>query len=215
MNAFEICPDRIVATRYSTGGQYGEAEIIDRNMKTNVALVTVEGDREGTVGSVAGAVAIASGVEDPVYTWASSNEGVASVSYSDRVARITYNSVGTATIRVRVAERNDPSKNAVYTYNVTVSENTSSEPNVAIYRAKEQEDGNSADGGDFVSALSAKVCLAQADAYYTSPAFNGSSEARDQVGALLTKCLAMTGDDIDAQIADAFAFAVEECEYNS
>ena len=74
---------------------------------------------------------------------------------------------------------------------------------------------NSADGGNFISALSAKVCLAQADAYYTSPAFNGSSEARDQVGALLTKCLALTGDNLDAQIADAFAFAVEECEYNS
>ena len=72
-----------------------------------------------------------------------------------------------------------------------------------------------ADGGDFISALSAKVCLAQADAYYTSPAFNGSSEARDQVGALLTKCLALTDGDIDAQIADAFEFAVEECEYNS
>lgn len=141
MNTFEICPDRIVATRYSTNGQYGDAEIIDRNMKTNAALVTVEGDRAGTVGSVAGAIAIASGVEDPVYTWASSNEGVASVSYSDRVARITYNAVGTATIRVRVAERNDPTKNAVYTYDVTVSENTSSEPNVSIYRAKEPVDG--------------------------------------------------------------------------
>ena len=141
MNTFEICPDRIVATRYSTSGQYGEAEVIDRNMKTNAALVTVEGDRAGTVGSVAGAIAIASGVEDPVYTWASSNESVASVSYSDRVARITYNAVGTATIRVRVAERNDPSKNAVYTYDVTVSENTSSEPNVSIYRAKEPVDG--------------------------------------------------------------------------
>ena len=74
---------------------------------------------------------------------------------------------------------------------------------------------DSADGGNFISALSAKVCLAQADAYYTSPAFNGSSEARDQVGALLTKCLALTDGDIDAQIADAFEFAVEECEYNS
>ena len=74
---------------------------------------------------------------------------------------------------------------------------------------------NSADGGNFVSALSAKVCLAQANAYYTSPAFNGSSEARDQVGALLTKCLIMVGDDIDAQIAEAFADAVAECEYNS
>ena len=70
-----------------------------------------------------------------------------------------------------------------------------------------------ADGGNFIAALSAKVCLAQEHAYYTSPAFNGSSEARDQVGALLTKCLALTGSDVDAQIAEAFADAVAECEY--
>ena len=69
-----------------------------------------------------------------------------------------------------------------------------------------------ADGGKFVSALSAKVCLEQADAYYTSPAFNGSSEARDQVGALLCACLSGAGDD-DAVIADAFEKAIEECEY--
>ena len=72
-----------------------------------------------------------------------------------------------------------------------------------------------ADGGNYVAALSAKVCLEQADAYYTSPAFNGSSAAREQVGALLTKCLTMTGADLDAQIKAAFADAVEECEYNS
>ena len=74
---------------------------------------------------------------------------------------------------------------------------------------------NSADGGKYVSALSAKVCLEQADAYYTSPAFNGSSEARDQVKALLTKCLALTGDNVDAQIKEAFADAIAECEYAS
>ena len=73
----------------------------------------------------------------------------------------------------------------------------------------------SADGGKYVSALSAKVCLEQEHAYYTSPAFNGSSEARDQVGALLAKCLVMKGDDIDAQIAEAFSIAVEECEYSA
>ena len=72
-----------------------------------------------------------------------------------------------------------------------------------------------ADGGKYVSALSAKVCLEQEHAYYTSPAFNGSSEARDQVGALLTKCLALTGSDVDAKIAEAFADAVAECEYAS
>ena len=69
----------------------------------------------------------------------------------------------------------------------------------------------SADGGDFISALSAKVCLEQADAYYTSPAFNGSSEARDQVGNIITKALPAT--DIDAVIDDIFQDAIDECEY--
>ena len=72
---------------------------------------------------------------------------------------------------------------------------------------------NSANGGDYIAALSAKVCMAQQDAYYTSPAFNGSSTARDQVGALMAKCLPLTGD-VDAQIAKAFQDAIDECEYN-
>lgn len=69
-----------------------------------------------------------------------------------------------------------------------------------------------ADGGNFVSALSAKVCLEQADAYYTSPAFNGSTEARSQVGTLLCTCLSNTGDT-ETVIDDAFKSAMEECEY--
>ena len=69
-----------------------------------------------------------------------------------------------------------------------------------------------ADGGNYISALSAKVCLEQADAYYTSPAFNGSSEARDQVGDLLCACLTGAGD-ADAVIEEAFEKAIEECEY--
>ena len=70
-----------------------------------------------------------------------------------------------------------------------------------------------ADGGNYISALSAKVCLEQESAYYTSPAFNGSSKARDQVGKLLSKCLAATTDDVDKMINDAFKDAVDECEY--
>ena len=72
----------------------------------------------------------------------------------------------------------------------------------------------SADGGNYIAALSAQVCLAQESAYYTSPAFNGSSTARDEVGALMSKCLLMSGDNVDAQIAEAFEDAVAECEYN-
>ena len=51
-----------------------------------------------------------------------------------------------------------------------------------------------------------------ADAYYTSPAFVGSSEARDQVGAIMTTCLPAL-ENIDDVIDDAFSAAIEECEY--
>ena len=71
-----------------------------------------------------------------------------------------------------------------------------------------------ADGGDYIAALSMKVCLEQEKAYFTSPAFVGSSTARDEVGALLVKCLQLTGD-IKSQIESAFKDAVDECEYQS
>ena len=76
---------------------------------------------------------------------------------------------------------------------------------------KEFLDG--ANGGDGIAALSAKVCLEQQDAYYVSPAFNGSSKARDEVGLLMQKCLSQDATDVDAFIKQAFADAVEECEY--
>ena len=72
-----------------------------------------------------------------------------------------------------------------------------------------------ADGGDNVTALSAQQCLAQEKAYYTSPAFNGSSEARDQVGNLLTAALVNPANDVDALLDQLFEDAIDECEYNS
>ncbi len=73
-----------------------------------------------------------------------------------------------------------------------------------------------ADGGDYISALSAKICLDQEKAYYTSPAFNGSSTARDQVGLLMQKCLSSDwGSDVDAQIKKAFEDAIAECKYQA
>ena len=73
----------------------------------------------------------------------------------------------------------------------------------------------SADGYDHVTALSAKVAMEQANAYYTSPAFNGSSKARTEVGALLQAALVIGKDkDVDAEIKKLFEAAVEECEYS-
>ena len=72
---------------------------------------------------------------------------------------------------------------------------------------------NNADGGDYISALSAKVCLEQESAYYTSPAFNGSSAARDNVGLLMQSAFTSNDNgDLDAMINRIFADAIKECE---
>ena len=66
-----------------------------------------------------------------------------------------------------------------------------------------------------IQAYAVKVALAQKDAYYVSPAFNGSSVARDQVGLLMQKCLVAEASDVDAMIKRAFEEAVAECKYQS
>ncbi|MBO5866770.1 MAG: hypothetical protein J6Q55_01790, partial [Clostridia bacterium] len=71
---------------------------------------------------------------------------------------------------------------------------------------------NDANGGDNIAALSAKVAIEQADAYYTSPAFVGSSTARDQMNILLSKVLGLKGDNIRSQIDSALKTALQTCE---
>ena len=74
-----------------------------------------------------------------------------------------------------------------------------------------------ADGFDHIAALGASICLAQKDAYFTSPAFNGSTVAREQVGALLQKCMSAewSEDKVDAEIRKVFKDAIDECKYRS
>lgn len=72
-----------------------------------------------------------------------------------------------------------------------------------------------ADGGDNIAALSSKVCVEQADTYYTSPAFVGSSEARDQVGKVFVGVLDLNASDADynTKVDKLFSDAIEECKY--
>jgi len=72
-----------------------------------------------------------------------------------------------------------------------------------------------ADGGDYVAALSAKCCLEQESAYYTSPAFVGSSDARDAVGLLLQTSLVDSGTDVKAILDKTFKDALISCREGS
>ena len=71
---------------------------------------------------------------------------------------------------------------------------------------------DNADGGDHIQALAVKVGREMSNAYFVSPAFNGSSVARDKVGVLMQYCFTTKADDVDAMIDKAFADAVTECK---
>ena len=71
---------------------------------------------------------------------------------------------------------------------------------------------DNADGGDHIQALAVKVGREMSNAYFVSPAFNGSSVARDKVGALMQYCFTQPATDVDAMIDKAFADAVTECK---
>ena len=66
-----------------------------------------------------------------------------------------------------------------------------------------------------IQAYAIKVALDQEAAYYASPAFNGSSVARDQVALLIQKCFVLPDAGLEAAIQKAFADAVAECKYQA
>ncbi len=70
---------------------------------------------------------------------------------------------------------------------------------------------NAANGYNNLTAMSVKLALSQSDAYFVSPAFNGSSEARDQVGILMQDALA--GGSNDAELKKLFEKAIYRCEH--
>ncbi|MDD4212253.1 MAG: extracellular solute-binding protein [Bacilli bacterium] len=62
-----------------------------------------------------------------------------------------------------------------------------------------------------IAALSAKVCMEQENNYFTSPAFVGSTDARDQVGQLVISVITAGKTATDADILDLFQDAVDKC----
>ena len=75
----------------------------------------------------------------------------------------------------------------------------------------------SADGNAKLQASCVKQCLAQKDAFFVSPAFNGSSAARDAVGTLLQNCFVkkdIGSTSIPNFIKKQFEDAIDELEFD-
>ena len=73
-----------------------------------------------------------------------------------------------------------------------------------------------ANGGDFITSLVAVVALQQEEAYFTSPAFAGSADARTQVGLLLQSVFSKykLGEDNSSMINSEFEKYYDICKEN-
>ena len=73
-----------------------------------------------------------------------------------------------------------------------------------------------ADGGDFITFLVALVALEQQEAYFTSPAFAGSADARTQVGLLVQSIFSkyVLGGDNSSMIDSEFEKYYDICKEN-
>ncbi len=110
----------------------------------------------------------------------------------------------------------DPEFQAVFSMTSGYMPVIKSAAEIPVYKTwAESANGNSTKG---VIALAAKVGLEMADSYFVSPAFNGSSLARDKVGLLMQYCFVniegKTGADVDAVINQAFFDAKKACIEN-
>ena len=77
---------------------------------------------------------------------------------------------------------------------------------------------DAANGYDKLNALAVKVGIEERDTYFVSDAFNGSSVARVQVGALLNKVIGtkdLAGQTLDQLIDKAFQDAYDECVFQA
>ncbi len=70
---------------------------------------------------------------------------------------------------------------------------------------------NEANGYEGLPALVVKVALEEADTYFTSPAFNGSTVAREQLEIMLPYCLSNNSGSDDDVIEQAFKYAYDQC----
>lgn len=62
-----------------------------------------------------------------------------------------------------------------------------------------------------IAALSAKICMEQEEHYFTSPAFVGSSDARDQVGQLLVSYVSAGAETSAEALRQLFKDAYNRC----
>ena len=105
MGVFELCTSTIELTRYSKTGVYTTETITRVNPLTTDPYVKVSGDTTGTEGSSSIVYGTVANIEEPTYSWSSSDSSVVKVLSAGKNAQVIYTGEGTADVTLTVTDK--------------------------------------------------------------------------------------------------------------
>ncbi len=117
IGAFELCTTTIELTRYSKTGVYTTETIQRVNPLTTDPYVKVNGETSGTEGNSGILYGVSANIENPTYSWSTSDASVVKVLPASKNAQVIYTGEGTADITLTVTGADGNS----YTDTITIT----------------------------------------------------------------------------------------------
>ncbi|MBQ4644174.1 MAG: VWA domain-containing protein, partial [Clostridia bacterium] len=102
IGAIELCTTTIELTRYSQSGVYTTETIQRVNPLTTDPYVKVNGETTGTEGNSSIVYGVSANIENPTYSWSTSDDSVVKVLPAGKNAQVIYTGEGTADVTLTV-----------------------------------------------------------------------------------------------------------------
>ena len=107
IGVFELCTTTLELTRYSKSGVYTTETIERINPLTTDPYVKVNGETTGTEGNSGVVYGVSANIEDPVYSWSTSDDSVVKVLPAGKNAQVIYTGAGTADVTLTVTGKDE------------------------------------------------------------------------------------------------------------
>lgn len=118
LGVFELCTTTLELTRYSKSGVYTTETIERINPLTTDPYVKVNGETTGTEGNSGVVYGVSANIEDPVYSWSTSDDSVVKVLPAGKNAQVIYTGEGTADVTLTVTGKDGNTCSEKITINV-------------------------------------------------------------------------------------------------
>ena len=139
MSGFELCPTTIEISRYTTTGVYTTETVSRVTPLTTDPYVRINGETTGVEGNSSILYGASDNIEEPSYSWTTSNSSVVKVLTAGKNANVIYTGAGSADVTFTVTDKDGKSYSKSIT--ITVTGNSTYAPEVSFKKGTSDIDG--------------------------------------------------------------------------